>query len=105
MQWVVAQGIRHLVVDLPSVDRFDDAGRLTAHRCFWGLPAGATNFAAATRGKATITELAYVDDSVEDGCYLLNLQVAPFAADAAPSRPILYPLIAAREPLVQGHGS
>jgi hypothetical protein len=36
--------------------------------------------------------LAFIDDAIADGHYLLNLQVAPFVADAAPSRPILLPL-------------
>lgn len=93
MRWIVAQGVEHLVVDLPSIDRAEDAGRLTAHRLFFGLPAGATETAQATRPQATITELAYIDDAVADGAYLLNLQVAPFQADAAPSRPLLLPLL------------
>jgi arylformamidase len=92
MQWIVDRGVRHLVVDLPSVDRANDEGRLTAHRIFWNVPQGSTSIAPNTRRDATITELAFVPDSVPDGPYLLNLQVAPFAADAAPSRPILMPL-------------
>lgn len=91
MRWVVSKGITALVVDLPSLDRGDDA-ELTAHRIFWGLPPGATSAAQATRPRATVTELAFIDDSIADGQYLLNLQVAPFVADAAPSRPILLPL-------------
>jgi hypothetical protein len=39
-----------------------------------------------------LTELAYVPESAPDGLYLLDLQVPAFAADAAPSRPVLYPL-------------
>lgn len=92
MQWIVDQGIRHLVVDLPSIDRYADGGKLTAHRLFWGLPAGLADSMQATRRYATITEFAYIDAAIADGRYLLNLQVAPFASDAAPSRPILYPL-------------
>jgi arylformamidase len=91
MHWIVANGVHALVVDLPSLDRHDDA-QLTTHRIFWGLPAGATSAAQATRSRATVTELAFIDDSIADGPYLLNLQVAPFVADAAPSRPILLPL-------------
>jgi len=94
MQWIVEHGIQHLVVDLPSVDKADDGGRLLAHRTFWGLPAGSTAKAQAARAGATITELAYIEDAVPDGLFLLNLQVAPFEADAAPSRPLLYPLAA-----------
>jgi kynurenine formamidase len=92
MRWIVAQGYSHLVVDLPSVDRAADEGKLTCHRIFWGLPPGSTSHAAATRPHATLTELACVDAAVVDGLYLLNLQLAPFATDAAPSRPVLYPL-------------
>jgi len=91
MRWIVGNGITALVVDLPSLDRADDA-ELTTHRIFWGLPPSATSAAEATRPTATVTELAFIDDSIADGPYLLNLQVAPFVADAAPSRPILLPL-------------
>lgn len=91
MHWIVANGVSTLVVDLPSLDRHDDA-QLTTHRIFWGLPPGATSAAQASRPTATVTELAFIDDSIADGHYLLNLQVAPFVADAAPSRPILLPL-------------
>jgi hypothetical protein len=31
-------------------------------------------------------------DSAPDGLYLLDLHVPAFAADAAPSRPVLYPV-------------
>jgi arylformamidase len=89
---LVARGILHLIVDVPSIDRAHDEGRLTAHRIFFGLPRGATGLAAATRATATITELAFVPDEVADGPYLLQLQVPPLAGDAVPSRPLLYPL-------------
>lgn len=95
MEWIVDAGIEHLVVDLPSVDRSSDEGRLSAHRVFWGMPPGAKTASAARRAGATITELAYVDDAVPDGYYMLSLQIAPFVADAAPSRPLLYRRIAA----------
>jgi arylformamidase len=93
MRWIVAQDFEHLIVDLPSVDRAEDEGRLTAHRIFWGLPAGSTDARDAQRANATITELAYIDDAIPDGIYLLNLQVPPFQSDAAPSRPLLIPLL------------
>lgn len=92
MQYVVEQGVDTLVVDLPSIDRAQDGGRLAAHRIFWGMPAGSTSVDSVTRKHATITEMAYIDGTVRDGAYLLNLQVAPFMIDAAPSRPILLPL-------------
>lgn len=92
MRSLVVLGIEHLLVDLPSVDRFHDEGKLAAHRIFWGLPAGSRCAADATRAAATITEMIFVPDHVADGHYLLNLQLPPFMTDAAPSRPLLFPL-------------
>lgn len=93
IRWLVDRGVVSLVVDLPSLDRGDDGGELAAHRCYWGLAPGQTDAGTAQRGAALVTELAYIPDEVHDGLYLLDLQVAAFAADAAPSRPILYPVI------------
>jgi hypothetical protein len=85
-------GCDHVIVDLPSLDRMSDGGKLAAHRAFFGLPAGSRALSAATRGHATITELAFIADEVADGRYLLDLQLAPIASDAAPSRPLLFPI-------------
>jgi arylformamidase len=90
--WLVARGIESLVLDLPSADRADDGGRLTAHRVFFGLPPGSRDASAARRPRASITELAWIGPEVADGWYLLDLQIPPFIADAAPSRPLLYPV-------------
>jgi kynurenine formamidase len=92
MQWLVERNVTSLVVDLPSLDRADDGGLLAAHRVYWGLPAGSVDATQAQRGNALVTELAFVPDSTADGLYLLDLQVPAFGADAAPSRPVLYPL-------------
>jgi kynurenine formamidase len=91
-EWLIARHIEHLVVDLPSIDRSYDEGRLTAHRIFFGLPAGSTALAQATRPRATVTELAFIPDSAADGPYLLELQVPALGGDAVPSRPLLYRL-------------
>lgn len=82
-QWLREQGVRHLLIDLPSVDREEDGGALAAHRAFWDYP-------DAPNTLSTISELFYAPDSVLDGDYLLNLQFAPFENDASPSRPVLY---------------
>ena len=76
-------GVEHLLVDLPSVDKEKDEGKLLAHKAFWNYPKN-------TRFEATITELVYVPSKVEDGTYFLNLQPASFENDAAPSKPVLY---------------
>jgi arylformamidase len=87
---LVERGIEHLVVDLPSIDRAHDEGRLTAHRLFFGLSAGETSLIRATRTTCTVTELAYIPDAAVDGPYLLELQVPAINGDAVPSRPVLY---------------
>ena len=87
---LVARGIEHLVLDVPSADRADDEGQLSAHREFFGLPAGSVALTAVRRPQCTITELAYIDDAVADGAYLLNLQVPALGGDAVPSRPLLF---------------
>ncbi len=93
LTWLAELGIEHLLVDVPSVDRMEDGGHLLAHRAFWGLPAGSTEAAQASRPQATITELIFVPTPVADGRYLLSLQLAPFVTDATPSRPLLYALL------------
>ena len=89
---LIERGIEHLVVDLPSIDRSHDEGRLTAHRIFFGLPPGSSTLAQAKRARATVTELAYIPNTVADGPYLLQLQVPALGGDAVPSRPLLYRL-------------
>jgi kynurenine formamidase len=90
MHYIAEKGVRHLLVDIPSIDRAFDEGRLSNHRIFWKVaPAGhAINEASLIHN--TITEMIYVPNEIRDGAYLLNLQIAPFAADASPSRPILF---------------
>lgn len=95
MALLVARGARHLLADLPSVDRLLDEGRLTGHREFFGLPPGSLDPAEVARPDATITEMIYVPDALPDGCYALSLQLACWVGDAAPSRPLLFPLEAA----------
>ena len=87
---LVSRGIEHLVIDLPSIDRAHDEGRLTAHRVFFGLPRGSTALEQATRPQSTVTELAFVPDDVADGACLLEIQAPALGGDAVPSRPLLY---------------
>ncbi|SEL60832.1 Kynurenine formamidase [Aquimarina amphilecti] len=79
-------GIKHLLIDLPSVDKEKDDGKLLAHKAFWNYP-------KATRFDATITEMVFVNNAITDGNYIVNLQIASFENDASPSKPILYKII------------
>ena len=83
-QYLADIGCEHVVLDLPSADPMADGGKLLAHRAFFG--------AGARARRTTITELAYIPDSLADGTYLLDLQIPALVADAAPSRPFLLPL-------------
>lgn len=82
-------GIQHLLIDLPSVDREEDEGKLLAHKAFWNVK-NVNNLNDDARLNCTITEMIYVEDEVQDGSYILNLQIASFENDASPSKPILY---------------
>lgn len=85
-------GIQHLLIDLPSVDKEKDDGKLLAHKAFWNIK-NVKNVNEDARFEATITELIYVSNEIEEGSYLLNLQIASFENDASPSKPLLYKFI------------
>lgn len=78
--------VKHLLIDLPSVDKEEDDGELLSHNAFW-------NTKGKLRLDATITEFIFVPNTVKDGCYVLNLQIAAFENDATPSKPVLYKVL------------
>ena len=86
------EGFDHLLIDLPSVDKEKDEGKLLAHKAFWRVK-NVEEVNENARFNATITEFVFVPDHVKDGEYLLNLQIASFENDATPSKPVLYKLI------------
>jgi arylformamidase len=91
MTEIVARGIEHLIVELPSIDRQHDGGTLAAHRVFFGLPAGETRLQYARRPTCSITELAQFSPALLDGPCAVQLQLAAFDGDAVPSRPLYIP--------------
>ncbi|NVJ67140.1 MAG: cyclase family protein [Gammaproteobacteria bacterium] len=93
MQWLAASGIKHLLVDFPSLDKMYDDGHLHNHHLYWNLEADSHELNPQAKLDRTVTEMVFVPDLVTDGFYALNLQVPAFELDAAPSRPLLYPLI------------
>ena len=76
-------GVMHLLIDMPSIDKESDGGKLEAHHAFWNYPQN-------TQLHKTISEFIYVPNEINDGTYILNLQIAPFENDASPSKPVLY---------------
>ena len=89
MKLINESDFKHLLVDLPSIDRLSDEGKLSNHRIFWGMELGTTSRPSVEFCKKTVTEFIFVPNYLEDGLYELNLQIAPFETDASPSRPLL----------------
>ncbi len=83
MEYIVRLNINHLLIDLPSVDKEQDEGKLLAHRVFWNYP-------NKIREHASITEMIYVPNNVIDGCYFTQIQFPKFNNDASPSRIFIY---------------
>lgn len=85
-RWIRERGIKQLLLDIPSIDKEDDGGKLSAHHAFWHYP-------ESPRTDAMITELIYVPDTLHDGWYLLNLQISSIMNDASPSKPLLFSFV------------
>lgn len=77
-------GFKHILTDLPSIDKESDEGRLSAHKN-WFLIDG-----IAPKDRS-ITELIYIENNIQDGVYGLSMQVPSLQTDAVPSRILLYP--------------
>jgi arylformamidase len=86
MHYIREMGIKHLLVDLPSVDREEDDALFAAHKAFW---AGDTGEYDTTK---TITELVYIDNDIHDGLYLCAIYPLRLMMDASPSRVVIYGL-------------
>ena len=81
--YIREKGIRHLLIDQPSVDKEFDDGMLLSHRAFWNYP-------STLDQESTITEFIGLPDELKDGMYLLNLSMSNLKNDASPSRPVLF---------------
>lgn len=89
----IADNFDHLLVDLPSIDRLFDEGKLSNHRIFWNIPQGSFQTNSETKIHKTVTEMIYAPNEIEDGVYLLNLQITAFESEATPSRPVLFRML------------
>jgi hypothetical protein len=81
--------IKHLLLDLPSIDRQFDDGKLSSHHLFWGLDEN-NNVVNTNYSNKTITEMIYIDNIITDDIYFLQINIAPFELDASPSKPLIY---------------
>ncbi|MFT4926833.1 MAG: arylformamidase [Phenylobacterium sp.] len=99
IRYLNQRGVKHLLVDFPSLDRMHDEGNLSSHHLFWQVKPLSRTLDELVLSFKTITEMVYIGADISDGLYLLNLQIAPFELDAAPSRPMLIPLSPSLIPL------
>ena len=90
MEYIKQMGVEHLLVDIPSVDRTFDEGKLSTHHIFWGVEFGSHDIDKDNHSMKTITEMIYVPNEIPDGNYLVSIQIPDFKTDAAPSRVFLY---------------
>lgn len=86
MKYLVDLGIEHFLIDLPSVDREQDEGKLLSHKAFWQYPYD-------IRKHCTISELIFVPDHIKDGDYFINIQITSLQMDASPSKPVLFEIL------------
>jgi arylformamidase len=86
MQFLVEKGIEHLLIDLPSVDKENDEGKMLSHKAFWNYPS------ANVRKHCSITELVYLTNSIKDGLYFIQVNFPNIGLDASPSKVLLYEL-------------
>ena len=91
MQYICDLNVQHLLVDMPSVDRLQDEGRLSNHHIYWGVPQGSHDVPKPS--PKTITEFIFASDDVKDGAYILNLNIGNIRSDAAPSKPTIYEIL------------
>jgi kynurenine formamidase len=86
IEYILSLGYEHLLIDLPSIDKEVDGGKLDAHHRFWEYPYN-------TQTQRTISEMIYIPNDIYDGTYILNLQITALENDASPSKPILYKVL------------
>jgi len=86
MAYINHIGVEHLMVDLPSVDREVDNGKLACHHLFWNYPSN-------TQSHKTISELLFIPNSLVDGTYFIQIQIMSIESDASPSKILAHPII------------
>lgn len=81
-----ALGFRHLLTDLPSIDREEDEGKLAAHKDWFAENGVVTQ-------QRTITEFIYAPENIPDGMYAVSIACPQIETDAVVSKVLLYPCV------------
>lgn len=96
ISYLAERRVEHILVDLPSLDRLHDQGEMAAHRTWWHIEKGEHVAREGAHNLRTITELIFIPDELPDGQGLVSIQIPSFESDAAPSRPVFYPVLDGR---------
>ena len=83
VEYLLSIGVKHLIIDTPSIDMYDDGGALGNHQIFFKDKNGSFN-------KNTITEMAFIPNSISDGLYFTTIKFLNLDLDASPSVPIVF---------------
>ena len=86
IKFISSTNVSHLIVDTPSIDRADDGGHLLNHKIFWNIDLPNITI----KDCRTITEFAFIKNSIKDGTYFLQFLLPNFNSHVSPTRPILY---------------
>lgn len=86
--------INCLILDLPSIDREHDEGKLLAHRAWFGLPQ--TGHSGTDEEKRALVELAWFS-GLEEGYYLTTITPPRFQANAVTTGIFFQPLTEVKE--------
>jgi kynurenine formamidase len=82
--------INCLLLDLPSIDRESDGGKLAAHRHFFGLPQKGCRW--EDKEKRTLVELAWFSD-LQEGYYYAFITPQRFQTNAVSTGIVFHPLL------------
>lgn len=86
MKFIAESQVKHLIIDLPSVDKEEDGGALLAHKIYWHIDNN------NPKKYKTISELAYIPSVYPDGLYLCHFGIMRLSLDVSPSNITLYPV-------------
>ncbi|MDP2176709.1 MAG: cyclase family protein [Bacteroidota bacterium] len=81
-----SKGFKHIITDLPSIDKESDEGKLAAHKA-WFVENEKVPL------DRTISELVYIANEIHDAHYFVSINFPKIETDAVPSSIVLYPII------------
>ncbi len=82
--------IQHLIVDLPSIDKAHDEGKLSNHHIWWQVNPQSKVLQETSRSDRTVSEWVFYPRNCKDGKYFVIYQAPLWGLDAVPTSIWLY---------------